>query len=145
MKPGYWNNFNDYVSGRCFADLKFVSGASGAVPASFPSGFARACADFIASVSRSAAGTYVVTLNDQWPDLVVADGWVVQAASQATPSSYSTAGVSSVVVLQNLSNTTTKTITFGTLNGAGALTDPASGDVVAFSFQMQFLQSQSQQ
>jgi len=145
MQPGPFVNRSDYNSGRNVFDVEFTIGAAGAVPASFPSGFSRASPDAVKSVTHPGTGLYVLTLNDQWADLLVGFGWCVQAASQATPANFTSAGICSVVVVQNLSNTSTKTITFGALNGAGTLTDPASGDDMYFHVEPQFFQIGSQQ
>lgn len=141
MQPGAYNNYNDFVLARSFMDLKFVAGGTGAVPA-FPAAFLRACADAIKSVTRISAGVYTVALNNAWNDLLLARGFVIQAASQAVLGNYSAAGIAGVVVLQNLSTSqTAPSITFACINGAGAITEAATGDTIYFHIEEQFYAS----
>lgn len=140
MQPGYYNNYNDFSSGRSCIDIEFTVGATGAVP-TFPTGFSRATADAIKSVVRISAGVYTVTFNNGWNDILFATGWVVQTASQAVLGNYSAAGIAGVVVLQNLSSAAVPTITFGLINGAGAITEAANGDDIYFHIEPQFFAS----
>jgi hypothetical protein len=143
-QPGTYVVSHDYNTGRDHFDIEFNAGATGAVP-TFPTGFSRASPDAVAGVTRLSAGIYVVTLKDQWADLLFASGWVIQTASQAVPGNYSAAGIAGVVVLQNLSATATKTITFGLINGAGAITEAANGDDIYFHIEPQWFTNGSQQ
>lgn len=137
MKPGPYINFNDFSSGRNHMDIEFTAGATGAVP-TFPTGFSRASPDAIRSVTRISAGVYTVALLEPWADMLFAAGWVIQTASQAVLANYSAAGIAGVVILQNLStNPTTPSITFGLINGAGALTEAATGDDIYFHIEPQ--------
>jgi len=144
MQPGTVSSSSDYSTGRSHIDIEFTAGATGAVP-TFPTGFSRATPDAVAGVARISAGVYTVTLRDQWDDILFATGWVVQTASQAVLANYSAAGIAGVVVLQNLSNTAAKTITFGLINGAGAITEAATGDDIYFHIEPQWFKNGSQQ
>lgn len=144
MQPGNYGQLQDYSSGRNFIDIEFNAGGTGAVP-SFPTGFNRATPDAVKSVVRVSPGVYTVTLNNPWADILFATGWVVQAASQAVLANYSASGIVGVVVLQNLSTTTTPTITFGLVNGAGTITEAATGDDIYFHIEPQFFQNAVQQ
>lgn len=145
MKPGGFGSYHDYSNGRDHIDIEFNAGATGAVP-TFPSGFSRASPDAVRSVTRISAGVYTVTLLEPWDDILFATGWVVQTASQAVLANYSAAGIAGVVVLQNLStNATTPTITFGLINGAGAITEAATGDDIYFHIEPQSYKIGTQQ
>lgn len=144
MQPGPYSLITDYSSGRAIIDIEFNAGGTGAVP-SFPTGFNRASPDAVKSVVRVSPGVYTVTLNNPWADLLFATGWVVQAASQAVLANYSASGIVGVVVLQNLSGATTPTVTFALVNGAGTITEAATGDDIYFHMETQFFQNAVQQ
>lgn len=70
----------------------------------------------IASVTRSSAGVYVVTLQDKYNRLMSVDVKVLSASAQDL-----------LVQLQAESVASAKTITFRTQNAAATATDPTSG------------------
>lgn len=101
-------------------NCKIVIGASGAV-ASIETN------SLVKSVTRSATGTYVVNLMDNYAALIIAQG------SAISPSS----GTSGIVAVEasNDSTTTIKSlsapkITVRTLNASDAAADPASGSII---------------
>lgn len=78
----------------------------------------------VASISRTSAGLYVLTLQDKYASLKYFDGMVIHSSAEDLNFQVSSEAVSSA-----------KTITFRTL-AAGVATDPASGDVLLLKIEV---------
>jgi len=101
--------------------LVFVSGASGAVPATFVRGKG------IKSVTRNSAGKYTIVVTRNGSDLIDFDAFVEQA-------SFSLSGaVWGCLISQNVA-TAGGGIVVQFVTAAGAAVDPTTGDTVKVNF-----------
>lgn len=78
----------------------------------------------VASISRTSAGLYVLTLQDKYASLKYFDGAVIHSTAEDLNFQVSAESVVSA-----------KTITFRTLAG-GVATDPASGDILLLKIEV---------
>src|SRR5262245_51183187 len=79
MLQGFWSDLSSYVPGKCFVDLQFTAGTSGAVPSTLTT-FAG-----IASVTKTVTtGKYTITLSEPVFRLTGIGGSVKQASYSKT-------------------------------------------------------------
>lgn len=123
--PGTFSDLTGMESGRVFLDLAWTSGASGAVPAALSRSMG------ITSVVHGATGVYVITFKEQWKSGVLSFSRHVRQAT------YSASGACVVQMTGNAINTAAPTITILVTNAAGAAVEPASGDVIGMTFELQ--------
>jgi hypothetical protein len=123
MNPGFYVDLSSYQAGRCFIDLIYTSGASGAVPSPLGN-----FAFGITSVTRTGTGLFTIVFDGQASALL---NYTLNN-HQAT---YSASGACFVQVTGV--TLSTRTITIQTVTAAGAAVDPASGDILHMTFQFQ--------
>ena len=83
--PTFYDDMHSASSGRNWIDLIWVSGASGAVPATLT------VSNYITSVVHGATGVYTVTFDSAWNALLGFEGFVKQAT-------YSSSGACNIEV-----------------------------------------------
>lgn len=127
---GLYSFYQDSVDGVTRLRLGWTSGATGALPASFPSGFNNANSE-IKSVTRTGTGAYTIALKDPW--------WasMCEFTYHILQASYANTGACSVYVVEDHStNLTTPEIKILITNAAGTATDPTTSDQVNLTFGM---------
>jgi len=108
--------------------LGWTSGATGALPSSYPSGYNNSTAE-IKSVTRTGTGAFTISLGAPWWASMVAFHFHILQAS------YANTGACSVYVVEDHStNTTTPEIKILITNAAGTATDPTTNDQVNLTF-----------
>ncbi len=123
-----------YTSGRVFADLRWTSGATGAVPASFT-----VYGPWFTSLTRTGTGAYTLALSAPWAGVLQSPPTF--ACIQGTYSA--STGVTGIQLVEDhVSNTTTPELKFITTNAAGAVTDASSGDVLILTLTFQLVDVQ---
>ncbi len=130
------NGFNgypiegSYTSGRVFADLRWVSGASGAVPTTFV-----VSGPWFKSLTRTGTGAYTLALTAPWAGVLQSPPTF--ACIQA---SYANTGVTECEIIEDkASDVTTPEIKFLTVNAAGTATDASSTDILIHTFVFQLV------
>lgn len=117
------------IGGMVYAQLKWTSGATGAVP-TFPSSFKYASNIVFKSVTRTGTGAYTIALQKPFYDVMPEPMkfGCLQASDSAS-------GVCTARLIEDHSNNvTTPELKILTTNAAGAATDAASGDVITVTF-----------
>jgi hypothetical protein len=125
--PPVFDDLRSQSSGRVFIDLQMISGASGAVPSTFTRKTG------IVSVTRNSTGNYTAVLDRTYVDLFGLSGGVMQASYSAT------AAREVQLVSHAITNATTPSVTFTTVNSAGAVTDMSSGDTLFLTIEAQWI------
>jgi hypothetical protein len=124
---GFYSFIQSSSDGLNLIEIGWTSGATGALPSSYPSGFIRATPE-IKSVTRTGTGAFTFALGSPWYATMFGLGYtIVQATWSATGARWVD------VVEDHSTNVTTPEIKILISNAAGAV-DPASGDVVNLTF-----------
>ncbi len=125
-QAGPYIDIGSHQAGRNFIDLRWTSGASGAVAsvdATKKYGF-----DSTTPVAHGATGVYTLTTSGQWADYIGCTVDIIQA-------SYSASGAcKGRVTAYSLAN---KTVTILITTAAGAAVEPTTGDVITVTLTMQ--------
>jgi hypothetical protein len=135
--PQYYTDHTSATSGEVKFNLKWVSQAAGALPASgFPgtptTGWKQSGGGQVTNVVHGATGVFTVTLKDAWVDSLDIHGYCTQAAA------FSAAGVCDVqVTTDNSAVAGTQTVVILCTNAAGAAVEPAVNDQIVLSFRLQ--------
>ncbi len=128
MNPGLYPSGNSMVPNREMVQVKWVSGATGAVPSTilgfkFHQG--------IKSVTRSTTGTFRITFQ------AACAAYIGMTIAEVNQASYANTGACSVYVLSNQSEVVANHyIDIITTNAAGTIVDPTTNDVVCLEFAM---------
>jgi hypothetical protein len=127
MNPGLYPDYSSMAQGRTLVQVKWTSGATGAVPAlstfKFHSG--------VKSVTRTSTGLFRITFNAPCAAYI---GMTVNEVHQVT---YANTGACSIYMKSNQSSVVgSGYVDINITNAAGTLVDPTTGDVVALEFAM---------
>ena len=124
---GQYTFYQSNVDGVQQLHLGWVSGATGAVPTSFPSGFINVPLE-VKSVTRTGTGAFTILWTGPWYAAMVK---FVGSVLQAT---YANTGACSVYVVEDHStNTTTPEVKILVTNAAGTAVDPTTSDIVTLT------------
>ncbi len=104
--------------------VKFVSGASGAVPTTWGT------LGGIQTITKTGTGAYTVQFNQSYYQCVQFVGSVQQA-------SYSASGACTVAINADASEAANGTVKFTTLTAAGAAVDMSAGDILRVTHTVQ--------
>jgi hypothetical protein len=125
MNPGLFPLDGSMQQGRVLVQCKWVSGATGAVPALSTFKFSQG----IKSVSRTSTGLFRITFKAPCAAYI---GMTVNEVHQAT---YANTGACSVYMKSNQSSVVgSGYVDINITNAAGTLTDPTTNDVVCLEF-----------
>lgn len=125
MLPGPFSDETEMNSGHVRLNLKWTSGASGAVPA------ALTLYAGVTSVTHGATGVYTILLDDACVAFEGMDVTIIQAADSAS------GACTARVTADNTTDPDTRTLVIKTVTAAGAAVEPASGDVICLTLHLQ--------
>ena len=129
-RGGPYTLYQSTTDGVNYVDLGWTSGATGAVPASYPGGTGwNRTSDEIKSVTRTGTGAYTIALSGPWYAAMARfQAWTLQAT-------YANTGACSVYIVEDHStNTTTPELKILTTNAAGTAVDMATTDQINLTF-----------
>jgi hypothetical protein len=128
---GFYSFYQHSHDGVNFAAIGWVSGATGALPASFPggAGWTRVAQGIFKSITRTGTGAYTLVLIDPWyAPMFGYEEAIVQA-------SYANTGACFVQLIQDFSNNVaTPQIKILITNAAGTAVDSTTNDTINLVF-----------
>lgn len=136
MRLPHFDDLRSHESAVCFMHIAWVSLAVGAIPAALVRGIGLAPQSATTGVIRTGVGLFTLQLAESWPALFVCTGSVTQLAA------YNAANATFVeIALDSVNVNAAPLVNVRTVNGAGALTDPAVGDIVRVNLQLQAMRA----